>query len=102
MQNIGENTMPIAFGDFKIGYKIVNRLGLYTQTENITKPGKVNFLFLKRLTGFVTNYESITVAKPTTYNIDKLNEDIEGLLTCKDKLSKLKEIVPEFNHQKNI
>ncbi|MCW8895360.1 UDP-N-acetylglucosamine 4,6-dehydratase (configuration-retaining) [Sulfurimonas sp.] len=48
-----------------------------------------------------TDYESITVASPTEYDIDKLNSDIEELLTCKDKLSKLKEIVPEFNHQKN-
>ncbi|MFA5454168.1 MAG: nucleoside-diphosphate sugar epimerase/dehydratase [Sulfurimonas sp.] len=48
-----------------------------------------------------TPYESITVAKPTKYDIDKLNRDIEELLTCKDKLSKLKAIVPEFNHQPN-
>jgi FlaA1/EpsC-like NDP-sugar epimerase len=48
-----------------------------------------------------TDYESITVAKPTKYNIDKLNKDIEELLISKDKLDKLKEIVPEFNHQKN-
>ena len=49
-----------------------------------------------------TDYESITVASPTEYDIDKLNSDIEELLTCEDKLSKLKEIIPEFNHQKNI
>lgn len=49
-----------------------------------------------------TDYESITVAKPTSYEIDKLNSDIEELLRCEDKLSKLKDIVPEFNHQKNI
>jgi len=48
-----------------------------------------------------TEYESITVAKPTLYDLKKLNEDIQSLLTCKDKLLKLKDIVPEFNHQKN-
>lgn len=48
-----------------------------------------------------TEYESITVAKPTPYDIDKLNSDIEELLACKDKLSKLKEIVPEFDHRLN-
>ncbi|ADN09533.1 polysaccharide biosynthesis protein [Sulfurimonas autotrophica] len=48
-----------------------------------------------------TEYESITVAQPTAYNLKKLNQDIEELLTCKDKLKKLKEIVPEFNHQTN-
>jgi UDP-N-acetyl-D-glucosamine 4,6-dehydratase len=48
-----------------------------------------------------TQYESITVASKTDYNIDKLNSDIEELLLCKDKIAKLKEIVPEFNHQLN-
>ncbi|MDA7818289.1 polysaccharide biosynthesis protein [Sulfurimonas sp.] len=48
-----------------------------------------------------TDYDSITVASPTKYYIDKLNQDIEELLTCQDKLAKLKEIVPEFNHQRN-
>lgn len=48
-----------------------------------------------------TEYESITVAAPTFYDIDKLNRDIEELLTCKDKIKKLKEIVPEFEHRLN-
>ena len=49
-----------------------------------------------------TEYESITAAKATKYDIEKLNFDIEELLNTEDKLSKLKEIVPEFNHQMNI
>ncbi len=48
-----------------------------------------------------TDYESITVAKPTMYALEKLNKDIKELLACKDKLQKLREIVPEFNHQPN-
>ena len=48
-----------------------------------------------------TDYDSITVAQPTLYDIEKLNNDIEELLISKDKLGKLKEIVPEFNHQLN-
>ena len=48
-----------------------------------------------------TQYESITVAQPTPYNIDKLNKDIEALLNSENKLEKLKKIVPEFNHQLN-
>ncbi len=48
-----------------------------------------------------TRYESITVAKRTDYNIDTLNEDIEALIRTEDKLGKLKEIVPEFNHTRN-
>lgn len=48
-----------------------------------------------------TQYESITVASPNSYDIEKLSNDIEELSVCEDKLVKLKEIVPEFNHQKN-
>ena len=48
-----------------------------------------------------TQYESITVAQPTKYEIDKLNRDIEELVYTNNKLVKLKEIVPEFNHQPN-
>ena len=48
-----------------------------------------------------TEYESITVATPTEYNIETLNNDIEELLRCEDKIKQLKKIVPEFNHQLN-
>lgn len=48
-----------------------------------------------------TDYDSITVASPTKYNIDKLNQDINELLETDDKLLKLKDIVPEFNHTLN-
>jgi UDP-N-acetyl-D-glucosamine 4,6-dehydratase len=48
-----------------------------------------------------TQYDSITVAAPTFYDIDKLSRDIKELLACGNELEKLKEIVPEFNHQLN-
>ncbi len=48
-----------------------------------------------------TDYESITVAKPTYFNIEELNEKIDGLLVCEDKIKALKEIVPEFDHKLN-
>lgn len=48
-----------------------------------------------------TDYESITVAMPTQYDLDELNKDIQELLECEEKLTKLKEIVPEFHHQPN-
>ena len=48
-----------------------------------------------------TEYESITVAGKTEYDIAKLNMDIFELIATKDKIEKLKEIVPEFNHQIN-
>ena len=48
-----------------------------------------------------TDYESITVAGKTEYDIDKLNTDIAELLVIEDKLGKLKQIVPEFDHKMN-
>ena len=48
-----------------------------------------------------TDYESITVASPTHFDIDELNKKIEELLVCENKIEKLKQIVPEFNHQLN-
>jgi FlaA1/EpsC-like NDP-sugar epimerase len=46
-----------------------------------------------------TKYSSIMVAKKTNYDINKLNTDIAELLTCKSKIKKLQEIVPEFTHK---
>ncbi|MGJ0288450.1 UDP-N-acetylglucosamine 4,6-dehydratase (configuration-retaining) [Aliarcobacter cryaerophilus] len=48
-----------------------------------------------------TQYESITVASSTIFDINNLNKKIEELLICEDKISKLKEIVPEFDHRLN-
>ena len=45
-----------------------------------------------------TEYESIMVAHKTLYEIEKLQSDIDELFTCKNKIEKLKEMVPEFNH----
>ena len=49
-----------------------------------------------------TKYESITVASSTNFDINELNQKIEELLVCEDKIPKLKEIVQEFNHQLNL
>lgn len=46
-----------------------------------------------------TAYESIVVAHKTFYPIAALEKDIQELIVCQDKIAKLKEIVPEFNHQ---
>jgi FlaA1/EpsC-like NDP-sugar epimerase len=50
-----------------------------------------------------TVYDSIMGAKPTFYELKKLLRDIEGLVAAQDnesRLMKLKQIVPEFNHNK--
>ena len=43
-----------------------------------------------------TKYSSIFIAKPTPYDITKLNEDIRVLLDAEDKVKALQTIVPEF------
>jgi UDP-N-acetyl-D-glucosamine 4,6-dehydratase len=45
-----------------------------------------------------TKYDSIMIAKPTSYDIEKLQKEIEELLQEEDKISILKKIVPEFKH----
>lgn len=49
-----------------------------------------------------TSYESITIARATSYPIDKLIHDINSLSTRSDKIEALRMIVPEFNHSKKL
>jgi UDP-N-acetylglucosamine 4,6-dehydratase len=49
-----------------------------------------------------TEFESITIARAAKYDITLLNGQIMDLLACDDKIAKLKEIVPEFNHSPNV
>jgi FlaA1/EpsC-like NDP-sugar epimerase len=46
-----------------------------------------------------TRYDSIFIAPCTKFDIELLNEHIEELLNTKEKIKKLKEIVPEFIHK---
>lgn len=48
-----------------------------------------------------TQYESIFISKNDSYDLKLLNEQIQKLLNSDDVASILKEIVPEFNHNKS-
>ena len=64
MPDVGSNTFPIAFGDFKKGYTFVNRAGLsITIDDNITTPGYVKFYIRKRVGGILRNDDAIKVVK---------------------------------------
>ncbi len=45
-----------------------------------------------------TKYDSIMIAKPTKYDLELLKRQIEELLKTDDKISVLRQIVPEFKH----
>ncbi len=76
----GKSDIEIKFTGLRKGEKLYEEL-LISQSDKQTK------------------YQSIFVAKQTLYDIDKLNQDIKDLLSSKDKIEKLKEIVPEFTHK---
>ncbi len=45
-----------------------------------------------------TMYDSILVSETTRYDMEKLRRDIEELLIVEDKIKKMKDILPEFDH----
>ena len=72
-----EDEIEIVFSGLRAGEKLYEEL-LIGESEGKTK------------------YPSIQVARPTNYDIKKLNEDINELLKTQDIIPKLQEIVLEF------
>jgi FlaA1/EpsC-like NDP-sugar epimerase len=87
-----------------LAYKMIELSGRDIKVEFIgLRPGeKLYEELLINSSDMKTKYDSITVAGKTEYRIQELNQDIFELLNSEDKLTKLKEIVPEFNHSKNL
>ena len=63
MQDLGANAFPVAFGNWKRGYVIVDRLGTTMLRDPYTKKGWVNFYFTKRVGGAPTNTNAIKLMK---------------------------------------
>lgn len=59
MDAVGASKLPIAFGNFKIGYQIVDRLGISTLRDPYSAKPFVQFYTRKRVGGDVTNFEAI-------------------------------------------
>jgi len=67
MPDIGANAYPIAFGDFKRAYTIVDHVsGTRLLRDPYTTKGYVNFYVTKRLAGGISNYEAIKFLKIAT------------------------------------
>jgi HK97 family phage major capsid protein len=63
MPAVEAGALPIAFGNFRAGYTIVDRRGSVTLRDPYTKKGSVKFYTTKRVGGDVTEFEAIKVMK---------------------------------------
>jgi HK97 family phage major capsid protein len=66
MPNAGSNAYPVAFGDFKRGYIIVERTGTQVIRDALTAKPMVKFYHRRRVGGGVQNFEAIKVMKNAT------------------------------------
>lgn len=63
MPDIGANSFSVAFGDFKRGYLIVDRIGIRILRDPFTAKPYVLFYTTKRVGGGVQNFEAIKLLK---------------------------------------
>lgn len=66
MPAVAANAFPIAFGDFKQGYLIADRVGMRITRDEITTPGFVKFYIRKRTGGKIRNSQAIKLLKIAT------------------------------------
>ena len=63
MPAVAANAFSLAFGDFKEGYLIADRVGMRITRDEITTPGFVKFYVRKRLGGKLRNTQAIKLLK---------------------------------------
>lgn len=63
MPDVGSNTFPVAFGDFKEGYELIDIAGMRMIRDEVTSKGNVLFYISRRLGGKVVNDDAIKVIK---------------------------------------
>jgi HK97 family phage major capsid protein len=67
MPDLGLNAYPVAFGDFRSGYLVVDLVGMrMTVDDNITAPGYVKWYLRRRLGGKILKDEAIKLIKCAT------------------------------------
>lgn len=66
MSSVGANAFPVAFGDFRRGYLIVDRTGIRVLRDPYTSKPYVLFYTTKRVGGGVQNFEAIKLLKCST------------------------------------
>lgn len=63
MPAVGAGAFPLAFGDFREGYLIADRVGMRITRDEITAPGFVKFYIRKRVGGKLRNTQAIKLLK---------------------------------------
>jgi HK97 family phage major capsid protein len=63
MPDIALDALPIAFGNFRRGYLVVDRIGMTMVRDNVTQPGWTKFYFAKRVGGAVIDSNAIKFLK---------------------------------------
>lgn len=63
MPAVGAGNFPLAFGDFREGYLIADRVGMRMTRDEITTPGYVKFYIRKRVGGKLRNTQAIKLLK---------------------------------------
>ena len=66
MPVVAANAFPLAFGDFKEGYLIADRVGMRITRDEITTPGYVKFYIRRRVGGKLRNTQAIKLLKIAT------------------------------------
>ena len=66
MPDVGSNTYPIAFADFRRAYVIVDRRGTVVVRDNLTAKPYVKFWTTRRIGGGIQNFEAIKLMKIAT------------------------------------
>jgi HK97 family phage major capsid protein len=66
MPALGANAFPVAFGDFRRGYLVLDRQGIRVLRNPYKVNGKVAFYTTKRVGGGVQNFEAIKLLRCST------------------------------------
>lgn len=66
MQAVGANAFPVAFGNFKRGYLILDRFGIRVLRDPYTNKPNVHFYTTKRVGGGVQDFAAIKLLKVAT------------------------------------
>lgn len=65
MDDVGTNNFPIAFGNFRRGYVLADRVGLRVTRDAVTNVGFVRFYVRRREGGIVLNNDAIKFLRTT-------------------------------------